>query len=170
MLNYFDNGVEQPSQKGTERTHLAPDSYRNNPEMLRKSEETTDVDNIRDAIAAAIKTFADAFGRGDAEAIAAWYSTDATLLPPDQRMLKGREAIQAFWQGAMNMGITEAGLETLEVEVRDDLAYEVGRFRMTVQPQGGEAAKVAGKYVVVWKQEGGRWRMHVDIWNADPAS
>lgn len=128
------------------------------------------MDNIRDAIASAVRTFTEAFKRGDAAAIAAWYSTDATLLPPDSRMMKGRDAIQTFWQGAMNAGGKEARLETLEVEVRDDLAYEVGRFEMTVQPQGGEVAKLAGKYVVVWKIEGNSWRMHVDIWNSDPSA
>lgn len=125
------------------------------------------MNNIRDAIASAVQTFTDAFKRGDAAAVAAWYTTDATLLPPDSQMMKGRDAIQTFWQGAMNMGVNEASLDTLEVEVRNDLAYEVGRFQMTVQPQGGEAAKLAGKYVVVWKDEGGSWRMHVDIWNGD---
>jgi ketosteroid isomerase-like protein len=83
-------------------------------------------------------------------------------------MLKGTDAIQAFWQGAMEMGVKEARLETLEVEVRDDLAYEVGKFELTVRPQGGEGAKIRGKYVVVWKrEEGGGWKMHVDIWNGD---
>lgn len=24
-----------------------------------------------------------------------------------------------------------------------------------------------GKYVVVWKDEGGVWKLHVDIWNTD---
>jgi uncharacterized protein (TIGR02246 family) len=128
------------------------------------------VESIKDAIASAIRTFAEAFGRGDAAAVAAWYSTDATLLPPDQQMLKGRDAIQSFWQGAMSMGITEAELETVEVEVRDDIAYEVGRFVMTIRPEGGDAAKMTGKYVVVWKQEGGSWKMHVDIWNGDPST
>ena len=127
------------------------------------------MENIRDAIASAIQTFEGAFSRGDAAAVAAWYTTDATLLPPDNPMMKGRDAIQAFWQGAMSMGVSEAKLETLEVETRDDLAYEVGRFEMAVQPQGGERAELKGKYVVVWKLGGDGWRMHVDIWNGDRA-
>jgi uncharacterized protein (TIGR02246 family) len=126
------------------------------------------MDDIREAIASAVRTFSDAFRRGDAAAVAAWYTADATLLPPDSRMMKGRDTIQTFWQGAMNTGVREAELETLEVEVREDLAYELGRFAMRVQPEGGGAARLAGKYVVVWKVEGGGWRMHVDIWNSDP--
>lgn len=128
------------------------------------------MENIRDAIASAVETFADAFARGDAAAVAAWYTADATLLPPDNPLVKGREAIQTFWQGAMGAGVREAKLETLEVESRGDLAYEVGRFEMAVQPPGGERAEMAGKYVVVWKREGDDWRMHVDIWNGDRAA
>ena len=121
--------------------------------------------DIRDAVKAAIQTFGEAIKRGDAAAIAALYSRGATLLPPDNPMVKGTDAIEAFWQSAMNMGVRDGRLETLEVEARDDLAYEVGRFELTMRPEGGEAATLTGKYVVVWKAEGGGWRMHVDIWN-----
>ena len=121
--------------------------------------------DINDAIATAVRSFSDAFTRQDPVAIAAMYTTDATLLPPDSEMMRGRDAIQNFWQGAMNMGIKEASLETVSVESRDDLAYEVGKFRMSMEV---DAASMTGKYVVVWKVEGDAWRMHVDIWNGDP--
>lgn len=133
----------------------------------RKYERSTAMQNVYDAITAAIQTFSGAFERGDAAAVAAWYTPDATLLPPDNPMMKGRDAIQAFWQGAMGTGVREAKLETLEVETRGDLAYEVGRFEMVVRPQDGEQTEMTGKYVVVWKLEGDGWRMHVDIWNGD---
>ena len=126
------------------------------------------MENVRDAIAAAVRNFTDSFERGDAAAVAAWYSRDATLMPPDSPMLKGTDAIRDFWQGAMNMGVKGAQLETLEVEERGDIAYELGRFELTLQSPGGEGVKMRGKYVVVWKKEdGGGWKMHVDIWNGD---
>jgi len=40
--------------------------------------------------------------------------------------------------------------------------HEVGRAVLTL---GGQQA--AAKYVVVWRQEDGRWRWHVDIWNME---
>ena len=123
--------------------------------------------DIRDAVTAAIQTFEDALKRGDAAAIAALYSRDATLLPPDNPMMKGADAIEAFWQSAMNMGIRGGKLETLEVEARDDLAYEMGRFELTMEPEGSESTTLTGKYVVVWKVGEGNWRMHVDIWNTN---
>jgi uncharacterized protein (TIGR02246 family) len=126
------------------------------------------MENIREAIASAVRNFSEAFDRGDAGAVAAWYSKDATLMPPDSPMLKGTDAIRDFWQGAMNMGVKGAQLETLEVEEREDIAYELGRFELTLGSPGGEAVKMRGKYVVVWKKDdGGGWKMHVDIWNGD---
>nr|HET6901451.1 hypothetical protein [Ktedonobacteraceae bacterium] len=32
--------------------------------------------------------------------------------------------------------------------------------------QAFHTVKRPGKYVVVWKQEGGDWRLDVDIWNS----
>jgi ketosteroid isomerase-like protein len=33
----------------------------------------------------------------------------------------------------------------------------------------GSGEEASAKYVVVWKQEDGRWRWDVDIWNMDSA-
>ena len=124
------------------------------------------MEQIRQAIAAANQNFMDAFKRGDAAAIAALYTVNATLLPPNSQMMKGTDAIQSFWQGAIRMGITEAKLETVEVEARDDMACEIGRYTLTIQ-KGSESMTDVGKYVVVWKNNGGSWKLHIDIWNSN---
>jgi uncharacterized protein (TIGR02246 family) len=125
------------------------------------------MENVREIITSANEKFMDAFKRGDAAGIAALYTDNAKLLPPDNQMVSGREAIESFWQGAMNMGIKEARLETVEVEAQGNLAYEIGRFALSVQRQGGDGTTLTGKYVVVWKSLGGSWRLHVDIWNTN---
>ena len=125
------------------------------------------MEDVREVIKSANQNFMDAFKRGDAAGIAALYTDEAKLLPPDNQMMSGREAIQSFWQSAMNMGIKEAKLETVEVEAEGNLASEVGRFALTVQPESGEATTLTGKYVVVWKNQGGTWKLHVDIWNTN---
>lgn len=118
---------------------------------------------IRDAIAGPIADFVAAFGRGDAASAAAVYTQDAQVLPPNSDVLTGREAIQAFWQGAMDMGVKAVTLETVEVDGAGDALYEVGRFAL----KGVEGQEIdAGKYVVIWKQDGGQWRVHRDIFNS----
>jgi ketosteroid isomerase-like protein len=73
-----------------------------------------------------------------------------------------------FWQGAMHMGITAAKLETVEAEGHGNTVNEVGKY--TLQGAGDEVLDT-GKYVVIWQQEAGQWKIHRDIWNSSrPAS
>ena len=108
-----------------------------------------------------------AFSRGDAAAIAAFYTDDAVVMPPNSKMIKGRKAIEEFWKGAMGMGVRSIQLDTLDVQSGTDLAYEIGNATMIIQPQGGKAATDTVKYVVVWKrQPDGSCKLAADIWNS----
>jgi uncharacterized protein (TIGR02246 family) len=121
--------------------------------------------DTRSAIEAVNEKFMAALTRGDAAGVTALYTADARLLPPNLEMMRGTEAIQSFWQGGIDMGIKEARLETVEVQARDNVAYEIGKYTLTIQPAGGEAITDTGKYLVIWKQQDGSWKLHVDIWN-----
>jgi uncharacterized protein (TIGR02246 family) len=114
--------------------------------------------------------FAAAFNNGDATAVAARYTEDGALLPPDGKRVDGRAAIEAFWKGAIDGGLKNLTLKTVEVDERGDLAYEVGDLSLDAPGEGGAMTTVRGKYVVVWKKDGdGMWRLHRDIWNTGAA-
>jgi uncharacterized protein (TIGR02246 family) len=119
------------------------------------------VSDIRPRIESANREWMAAFKAGDAAALANLYTGQGQLLPANSDFVRGTEAIRAFWQGAFKMGLKDAALETLEVEASGDTAIEVGRYRLFV---GGGTVADHGKYVVVWKHEGGRWKLHRDIW------
>jgi uncharacterized protein (TIGR02246 family) len=124
----------------------------------------------RDGIEAALKTFADAFNGSDGAGVAAHYTEDAALLPPGEARVDGRAAVQAYWQGAIDGGITDLTLKAVEVEESGNLATEVGAFTLAVPGEGDQKTTVAGKYIVVWKKGAdGAWRLHRDIWNVNPA-
>jgi ketosteroid isomerase-like protein len=63
----------------------------------------------------------------------------------------------------MDMGVKEAKLDIVEVEGQGDAVIEVGRYRLS--GAGGEMMD-QGKYIVIWKQDEGRWKLHRDIWNS----
>ncbi len=110
----------------------------------------------------------EALRRGDAAGIAAVYPEDGKILPPNSPMLSGRQAIQEFWQGAINMGVKDATLRTGELEEIGATAIEIGAYTMDIQPAGGQAIKDTGKYVVIWKlQSDASWKIAVDIFNTD---
>ncbi len=129
-----------------------------------------DMTQVRQAIAEGNAKFGEAVRKGDGAAIAALYTDDATLLPPDSDMIRGREGIEAFWKGGLQMGIKEAVLTSVDVYGAGDFAYEIGRFALKIQPEGQASVEQKGKYVVVWKKTSdGAWKLHVDIWNSGPA-
>ena len=121
--------------------------------------------DIRAAIEAANRDFESAFNRGDAAGVAALYTDQARLLPPNMGMMQGKEAVQAFWQGAMDMGCKKVVLETVELEGHKGLACEIGKYTLTIQPASGDTVTDRGKYLVVWKQEEDAWKLDIDIWN-----
>ena len=129
-------------------------------------EEKMDVEKVRKAIEESNLKFGEAARQGDAAALAALYTEDATLLPPNSEMIKGREGIEAVWSAVIQMGAKDVVLTTVDVYGSGDLAYEVGNYVLTIQPEGQEPIEDKGNYVVVWKQiADGSWKMHVDIWN-----
>jgi uncharacterized protein (TIGR02246 family) len=121
-------------------------------------------------IEAALQSFVAAYNSGDAAGVAAHYAEDAALLPPDTKRVDGRQAIEAFWKGAIDGGLKNLTLKAVEIDSRDDLAFEVGAFTLDAPGEGGAMTTVKGKYIVVWKRGGdGSLRLYRDIWNAGAA-
>jgi uncharacterized protein (TIGR02246 family) len=109
--------------------------------------------------------FAADFNSGNFAAVASHYVEDAIILPPGAEMIKGRSAIQMFWQGAAE-GISDIKLTAMDVKpLGTDAAREVGTF--TLKTKGQQAQEVAGKYVVVWQKVGNDWKIATDIWNTN---
>jgi uncharacterized protein (TIGR02246 family) len=128
------------------------------------SAPVVDVEAARAEIAAVNQQFQAAFAAGDAAALAALYTGDGQLLPPNGPAVKGTDAIRDFWQGALDAGIRAVILSTRELDVLGDTATELGGY--TVGLEDGQTVD-EGSYVVVWKRQGEAWRLHWDIWNGD---
>jgi len=118
---------------------------------------------IREGIAAANANFMNTFNRGDGAGMGALYSENGQLLPPNSDIVSGQAAISGFWQGAMDMGIKTAKLDTVELDGEAGVVFEVGKY--TLGGEGGSRID-SGKFIVVWKKEGGKWKLHRDIWNS----
>lgn len=119
---------------------------------------------VRDAIAAANENFMAAWKRGDAAGLAALYTENGQVLPPNSDFVTGKEAIQAFWQAIIDMGIKGIKLKSVEVEGHGDTAIEVSEYTIHGE-EGQELDK--GKYIVIWKQKEGQWKLHRDIYNSN---
>ena len=70
-----------------------------------------DATMVRQQIETLDGRFSEAFSRGDVAALAAAYTEDAKLMPPDSDIVTGRQGIQQYFQGVRDMGVREAVLE-----------------------------------------------------------
>lgn len=125
-----------------------------------------DVDAVRKSVEEGNRKFCAAAGRKDYAGMAALYTDNAKVLPPDAPIITGSKAIEEFWRSAAAaLGLTSVTLKTLELEATGDTACEVGEADLKLS-----AGQAKVKYVVVWLRGGdGQWRLHRDIWNNMPA-
>jgi uncharacterized protein (TIGR02246 family) len=118
-----------------------------------------------DAIESVTAAWSEAFDARDWDGLAATYTEDALLLPPNSPAVEGREAIKAFFAGFPT--VDSLDLEIVEIDGRGDLAYVRGVYRMTI-PSEGEAIVDTGKYIEIRRRDAdGAWRLHLDIFNSD---
>ena len=97
---------------------------------------------------------------GDAGAIAAYYTEDATFLADGAPRIDGRPAVEEFFKRAADAGFNDLQLVTEEVFEAGDRVIEIGR---SISAGPGDA----GKYVLVWRRDDGALKIEVDIFNSD---
>lgn len=104
-------------------------------EVIQVEMKKMDVATVRKAVEAQNAKFAAAYNRGDAAGVAAIYAPDAAVLPPNHEMVQGRPAIEEVFSD-MQMGASNLVLTTVDVQGSDDTAYEIGKYTITIKPEG----------------------------------
>lgn len=128
--------------------------------------ETFDVAKVKKSIEAENAKYSEAIKQGNVVGALAAYTDDATALPPDGQMIKGKQALEELYKRFLQIGMKEVTLTTLDVSGSGDVAYEIGKTKVRIQPEGQPSMTDSTKYLVVWKRQAdGTWKVHVDIWN-----
>ena len=104
--------------------------------------------------------------RGDAAAMTDLYTSDAVIFPERSEWITGREAIRRYWILTPGRRITRHVLSPTRIVVDGQHAYDYGTFEIAGERDGIAWGPSRGKYVVVWRRDGGDWRMQLDIWNS----
>jgi ketosteroid isomerase-like protein len=139
-------------------------SCANEAAKTETSASSFSLDSAKAAIAASNKVFGESFATGDSTAFANCYASDACINVTNMPRMCGTQAITAFFNGGHKMGITNVTLTTEEVMGGKDAVVEVGKYEMFM---GNKVSAEKGKFIVVWKEENGKWKMYRDIWNSD---
>jgi len=124
-----------------------------------------DISKARSWIESDNAKFVEEVKRGDSNALAAHYASDAWLMFDNSEPLKG-SAIASGWGGAIRSGMKDLKITTVDLTGNAELLVETGMYEMI-----GEGNKTLdkGKYVVAWKPENGGWKIYRDIGNSNMA-
>jgi ketosteroid isomerase-like protein len=125
-------------------------------------------ERVRRAIAEAGIKLMEKIHNGDAAGVAAMYTEDAVILPPNMEKVSGRMAIEEFWAiGISQLGLKFSELRTEELLGSGDFFITINSYTLTTQPAGQKPVEDKGKMVVIWKQTAEGWRVHRDMWNSN---
>jgi ketosteroid isomerase-like protein len=103
--------------------------------------------------------FSEQIASDDSAALASHYWPDAELLLDNSEVVKGKDILNA-WGGAIRMGVKEMTFSTSDITGSPTFIIETGNYEMK------DAAKSLldrGKYVVVWENRNGEWKLYRDI-------
>ena len=114
--------------------------------------------------------YAKAVNSGDVAKVAALYSKDAIFMMPETPAYRGTKGIRAQTQAKIDAGWRNLKLKSNKSGSDGDLAFNLGRVTMD-QPAGGRTARVAGKYLDIYRrQKDGSWKIVATSYNADTAT
>jgi ketosteroid isomerase-like protein len=110
------------------------------------------------------QTIMAAYESGNLNAITSCYTADAKMYPENIASIDGPQAIGAFFTAVRSMGIKKVRFEAVTALSYGDIAVEEGKYTLLVD---GDHIADQGKYIVTWKNEEGKWKVHRDIWNTN---
>jgi ketosteroid isomerase-like protein len=104
------------------------------------------------------------------DAWVAYYAEDATVLPPNEPMASGTQAIRKTIGDMLAIPGFSIKWQATKVEGArsGDIGYSFGTYEATVNDAKGTPMMDHGKYVTIWKkQPDGSWKSIVDTFNSD---
>ena len=124
-----------------------------------------DLAAVRRSIDAGNAKYRAAFLAMDARRLAEVYDPKGSRLNADGKVLRGRSEIAADVRAFVDqVGPVKVGIETAQVWLIDDTAYETGTWSYTFHPKAKAEQRVGGHYVTLWRrQPDGGWKIWADI-------
>jgi ketosteroid isomerase-like protein len=123
-----------------------------------------DLTNAKKEIEAANVNLTDLITKGDSAGAASAYTKDGKFMPANMPAVEGTSNITSFWGGFIKGVGGVVTLTTTEVWGDENYITEEGLFEIKSK-EGAQLDK--GKYIVLWKKEVGKWKLHRDIATTD---
>ena len=122
------------------------------------------IDSVKTHIIKMNESYSERFMTADSAFYVARYVADAEVYSPGVPAIKGREAIRKFFYNGGNNKDAKIELPVGNIYGGEELVVEEGTYNFP-DGKGGSADK--GKFIALWKQESGKWKLFREIWNSD---
>ena len=115
-----------------------------------------------------VSDFVDAFNAGDVDKIAAFFSGNAVIMPPNRSTMRGVELVRSYFEARLKEeGAKDLALDELTLDGQGTLAYVLTTYRLNLHPEGGTDERFRGKVVWIFRKLGGQWRFEVQMMSSD---
>lgn len=126
------------------------------------------IDKVEALISKTGQEWAQHWNAGDLEGLIQAFATDAVYMPPHHAAIHGRDAIREYLKTPLKHGVNDLTYEVTFIKHSGELAYDVGRYSMSLpRPEGGRRQD-HGKYLTVWRRQAdGQWKIVADTFSSD---
>jgi len=111
--------------------------------------------------------FVKAFNAKDVPQVLSIYAENSNFMPPNQPVIRGKDALKTFYDDMLKAGATNLKLEVGEVSGHGPLAYQAGTYEMDTNGANGAPAHDRGKYLFIARKLNNTWRYEYTVWNSD---
>jgi uncharacterized protein (TIGR02246 family) len=99
------------------------------------------------------------YARKNPAGMAALYASDGILVSPSGPIVRGREALTAYYTKRFASGARDHAIKVVEVRVQGNGGYGLAQFSVTVPHPTGELAQVHGSIVAIYQHDPDGWHM-----------
>jgi ketosteroid isomerase-like protein len=122
------------------------------------------LDSVKAHIAEMNKSYGKRFTTNDRGFYNERYCKEAAVYSPNVPAVLGIDSIINFFYGSGNNGEAVIELPPNNIYGNADLVVEDGTYNF---PDGKGGSVDKGKFIALWKQEDGKWKLYREIWNTD---
>ena len=107
----------------------------------------------------------------DGAKLAEFYTENAMLIPPDEPIVSGKQAIAQWYEHQFEKAppIENPKVILEEIEVCGNLAFNRGNFILKFEGETADKPIILNlRFITIWrKQPDGSWKFYRDIWNTN---
>ena len=129
----------------------------------RDSAAAFDVTAMKPIIEEKDNAWAKAIITSDSAAMVNNFTKDGKIFPPNNDPIVGRDAIASFVSAVLKFGIKEYKDEISALYGNEDNLIDEGMYTMG-DGKGNTVDK--GKYIAIWRKEGGDWKIYSYMYNS----